>query len=150
MKIVNQICKRDERYHPRSYLFVLEALDFTAKKLNKPAAQGPERHVSGGELLEGIRSYALEQFGPMVLTVFENWGIRETADFGEIVFNLVESGKLRKTDEDTRADFAGGYDFQEAFAKPFLPDSKAPVTLPPERRTRKPRRKREREGDNDE
>ncbi|NQT93736.1 MAG: hypothetical protein HQ559_13330 [Lentisphaerae bacterium] len=80
-----------------------------------------KRHVSGAELLDGLRVYALQEFGPMAVTVLNAWGIRATDDIGDIVFQLVESGVLGKTDEDRRDDFAGVYDFDEAFTKPFLP-----------------------------
>lgn len=117
---VQEICARDPRFGEEAYFFTRDALDFTVKSLQKPR-RGPGRHVSGAELLQGIREFTLQQFGPMALTVLKSWGITSTVDFGEIVFNLVESGKLGRTDEDRKEDFAGGYDFQEAFAKPFLP-----------------------------
>jgi len=63
-------------------------------------------HVTGQELLEGIRQYALQQYGPMTVTVFEEWGVNHCRDFGEIVFNMVESGLLQKTETDTRNDFS--------------------------------------------
>jgi uncharacterized repeat protein (TIGR04138 family) len=75
-------------------------------------------------LLSGIREFALAQFGPMTLMVLEEWGLRNCAGFGDIVFNMVEAGLLAKTDTDSRADFEGGYDFFEAFRKPYLPESK--------------------------
>lgn len=118
---IKGIRKQDDRYPVGAYLFVLEALDFTARMLEKPTEEVPERHISGGELLDGIRLYALQEFGPMSMTVLRTWHIGRTEDFGEIVFNLVDAGKLRKTDKDTRADFAHGYDFSEAFETPFLP-----------------------------
>jgi uncharacterized repeat protein (TIGR04138 family) len=114
-----QITREDPRYDEQAYHFLREALDFTLKLLNKPAT-GKGRHVSGGELLEGIRQYALKEFGPMTRTVFTRWGITRCEDFGEIVFNLVNKGVLGKTDEDRKEDFAGGYDFEEAFHRPFL------------------------------
>src|SRR5439155_18738034 len=80
-----------------------------------------KRHVTGRELLDGIRRLGLERFGPMAPTVFEAWGVRRTADFGEIVFNMVEIGFLGKTDTDSRDDFKDGYDFDAAFRKPFQP-----------------------------
>jgi uncharacterized repeat protein (TIGR04138 family) len=86
--------------------------------------KGEMRHVSGQELLGGIRDYALAQFGPMTKMVFEEWGIKRCEDFGEIVFNMVEIGLLGKTDQDSREDFANGYDFDDAFRKPFLPASR--------------------------
>ncbi|NIY14277.1 MAG: hypothetical protein GWM98_05010, partial [Nitrospinaceae bacterium] len=80
----------------------------TLKMLDKPSKSGRERHLSGQELLEGIRNFALQEFGPMSLRVLNTWGVNNTADFGEIVFNLVECGKLRKTEEDSRQDFLDG------------------------------------------
>ena len=120
---------KDPRYQRDAYLFVREALDHTQKTIGKDA-RGRIRHVSGQELLAGIREYALQRFGPMTKTVLEEWGVRCCADFGEIVFNMVEVSWLAKTDKDSRADFQDGYDFEEAFRKPFLPRSKRAVQAP--------------------
>jgi len=120
---LEQILAKDARYHRDAYLFVREALDYTQKLVGKQSP-GQIRHISGQELLEGIRQYAMTQFGPMVMTVLEEWGVRECRDFGEIVFNMVDTGLLAKTDKDSRSDFENGYDFFEAFRKPFLPASK--------------------------
>lgn len=127
-----EILSRDPRYHRDAYVFVREALDHTQKTVMKetPARQqrqagSQENHVTGQQLLDGIREYALAQFGPMTQMLLEEWGVRNCRDFGEIVFNMVESGWLKKTEKDSRADFEGGYDFHEAFRKPYLPASKA-------------------------
>jgi uncharacterized repeat protein (TIGR04138 family) len=117
------ILAKDPRYQRDAYLFVKDALDHTQKLVLKEN-KGELRHVSGQELLGGIREYALTQFGPMTQMVFEEWGIKRCEDFGEIVFNMVEIGLLGKTDQDSREDFANGYDFHEAFRKPFLPASR--------------------------
>ena len=117
---LHKIMERDSRYAPEAYVFLREALDFTIKLLKKPE-KGPGRHVAGGELLEGIRQYALQEYGPLALRVLQHWGVRRSEDFGEVVFNLVEAGALGKTEEDRREDFAGGYDFEAAFATPFQP-----------------------------
>ena len=122
-QVLETILARDPRYQRDAYLFLREALDFTQRKV----AQGKKqalRHVSGQELLDGIRDFGCAQFGPMALTVLEEWGVRRGEDFGEVVFNLVESGQLSKTDKDTRDDFKGGYEFDDAFRKPFLPKAK--------------------------
>ncbi len=129
--VVDKITAKDPRYHRDVYHFVREALDHTQRSVHKEArANRPpsDRHVSGQQLLDGIRSYALDQFGPMVQTVFEEWGVRRGEDFGEIVFNLVEHGNglFGKTDQDSLDDFKGGYDFEEAFKKPFLPAQPPP------------------------
>jgi uncharacterized repeat protein (TIGR04138 family) len=119
---VDEIVKHDGRYDRDAYLFVREGLDYTVKLLKKENAPKPAmRHVSGQQLLEGLRQYALEQFGPMTKTVFTHWGVNRCEDFGEIVFNLVENGVLGKTEQDRREDFRGGYDFEEAFVRPFQP-----------------------------
>jgi uncharacterized repeat protein (TIGR04138 family) len=120
---------KDPRYHRDAYLFVREALDYTQKTVGKDP-RGRIRHITGQELLGGIREFALQQFGPMAKTVLEEWGVRCSQDFGEIVFNMVEVEWLAKTDKDSRADFADGYDFDEAFRKPFLPKSKLVVQAP--------------------
>lgn len=117
------ILAKDPRYQRDAYLFVKDALDHTQKIVVKEN-KGELRHVSGQELLGGIRDYALVQFGPMTKMVFEEWGITRCEDFGEIVFNMVEIGLLGKTDKDSREDFANGYDFDDAFRKPFLPSQK--------------------------
>ena len=119
--IREQILPRDTRYEIAAYLFLYEALAYTQKALGRtgPDLRQEEKHVSGKELLEGIREYAARQFGPLAPTVFRSWGIRRTEDFGEIVFNLVESKLLGKTQSDSRDDFADGFDFDRAFDGPF-------------------------------
>ena len=129
MEDVRKICEADPRYDAAAYYFIREALDYTVKTLNKPP-EGAGRHVSGKELLEGARRYALKEYGPMAMTVLGAWGVKRTEDIGEVVFNLVESKRLGKTESDSREDFRGGYDFYEAFRKPFAPASGAGGTKP--------------------
>jgi len=129
---IEQIAAQDRRYHREAYFFLREALDHTHKITGKPPKKNAVRHVSGQELLNGVREYALQQFGPMTLTVLEEWGIKRCEDFGEIVFNMVENKLLAKTEQDSREDFRNGYDFHDAFRKPFLPSRIAsePVAQP--------------------
>jgi uncharacterized repeat protein (TIGR04138 family) len=135
---VDQILAKDARYHRDAYLFLRDALDHTRKMLEreqkseKPQKRGSntEKHVTGQELLAGIRELALEMFGPMAITVFAEWGVHTCRDFGELVFIMVENRLLKKTDKDTRADFENGYDFYEAFQKPFLPRGRKVKRLP--------------------
>ena len=132
-EVLDQILQKDPRYHRDAYLFVREALDHTQKAVTKVGREGAKqemRHVSGQELLEGIRSYALEQFGPMTLTVLHEWSVRCCEDFGEIVFNMVENHLLAKTKSDTREDFKGGYDFEEVFRRPFRPVTQKSAPAP--------------------
>ena len=130
---VNQIREKDPRYAVDAYVFVRDALEHTQDGIPQDA-QGRACHVTGQQLLGGIREYALVRFGPMAITVLEEWGIHTCPDFGEIVFNMIDQGLLAKTPKDSRADFADGYDFSQAFRDPFLPSSK----IPPPRRGEKP------------
>jgi len=114
-ELLEPILTKDDRYTVQAYAFVREGLDYTVRKLEKP------RHVSGQELLDGMRDYALREYGPVTKRVLSEWGINECVDFGHIVFNLVDAGLLGKTDDDSIEDFMGGYDFHEAFTQPFIP-----------------------------
>jgi len=106
-----KILDKDKRYNPEAYSFIMASLDYTMKKLKRKG------HVTGQELSDGARDYCLDQFGPMARLVLEKWGIKSTNDFGEIVFNLIDSGLLGKTDKDRKEDFHNRYDFREAFDK---------------------------------
>ena len=114
------ICSQDSRFARDAYHFIRESLDFTQKLISKEN-RGPIRHVTGQELLDGLRQYALQQYGPMAVTVLEEWGVSHCRDFGDIVFNMVEHSLLAKTEKDSRDDFQNGYDFSEAFRKPYWP-----------------------------
>jgi uncharacterized repeat protein (TIGR04138 family) len=120
-----EVVRKDPRYPFEAYDFVFDALLHTRKLLGRlaedPAREGErECHVSGPELLAGIRDLALREFGMMARTVFHMWGIDKTDDFGEIIFNLVESNLMSKTEEDQRSDFRDVYDLDEALVKGFI------------------------------
>jgi uncharacterized repeat protein (TIGR04138 family) len=119
---VNQIVADDPRFRPEAYFFMRDALEYTKRSLSR--SKTDQKHVSGKELLEGIRAFSLETYGPMTITVLEEWGIHSCGDFGEIVFNMIEYNLLAKSDTDTRADFHDGYAFADAFRKPFLPSAR--------------------------
>lgn len=110
---VEKIYQQDSRYKPESYEFVMQALFFTQKQLNRKG------HVSAPELLDGIKEFALEQFGPMSHTVLEHWGIKSTDDLGNMVFNMVQNGLLRKTEDDNLEDFKGAYDLKQEFDRGY-------------------------------
>jgi uncharacterized repeat protein (TIGR04138 family) len=104
---LRHILEKDKRYHRDAYLFVFEALEYTLQKV------GQRRHVSGRELCEGIRDFLHEHYGLLAFVLLERWGIKETIDFGEIVFNLVNNGLMRKTEEDRIDDFRDVYSLRE-------------------------------------
>ncbi|MBA4138363.1 MAG: hypothetical protein C0518_13715 [Opitutus sp.] len=122
-EIIELICKEDPRFDRKAYTFIRQALDHTVKDLKKraPERTAKSQHVSGPELLTGVRDFALEQYGPLAKTVLNSWGITRCTDFGDLVFNLIDYNVFSKTDSDRREDFGEIYDFEEAFVKPFAP-----------------------------
>src|SRR5215468_2967794 len=121
---LDELVRRDPRYAYEAYEFLFAALAHTQRALGRvPPPEGPapeqDYHVSGPELLEGVRDLALREFGLMARTVFQQWGIRRTGDFGDIVFNLIEAGLMSKTDRDSRADFHDVYDLDQALVQGF-------------------------------
>ncbi len=128
-EVIDDILRDDPRYARNAYYFVRRALHYTVKTITEKAKRSVQ-HISGVQLLEGFRTYTLEEFGPMAMTVLESWGIRETMDVGAIIFNLVEHGVLGKTEKDSIEDFKDVYDFPEVFEKPFLPKKRRKTQLP--------------------
>lgn len=119
-----EVARQDGRYAYEAYEFVFQALEHTQKMLGREFDESadpgePKHHVSGRQLLKGIRAYAVQEFGLMARVVFRLWGIERTDDFGEIVFNLIEAELMSKTSEDTREDFHGVFDLDEALTNEF-------------------------------
>jgi uncharacterized repeat protein (TIGR04138 family) len=137
-----RLLQEDQRFPLDGYIFVYQALAYAQNVLEMgadvasdsaaldaeeeeaddeadDAPSGPERHVTGQQLCEAIRQFALEQYGYMAKTVLNCWGIHTTGDFGDIVFNLIRIGRMRKTPDDSRADFENVYDFETAFQQDF-------------------------------
>ena len=112
---LRNIAKRDPRYTVEAYLFVLEALQYTRQRIKAPG------HVTGQQLLEGIKELALQRYGSMAKMVFEHWGVTATIDFGNIVINMVNENLLSKTPEDKLEDFEKVYDFDDVFVKQYTP-----------------------------
>ena len=111
--ILEKIFEKDTRYREDAYDFVMEALTYTQKKFNSST------HVSGEQILTGIRELLIKQYGPMAMNVLEHWGIQSTEDFGNIVFNLVDNKVLSKTETDSIEVFRNAYDFDEVFRQGY-------------------------------
>lgn len=126
---IAELLRHDKRYHFDAYVFVFEALRFAQEKMGLGTARDvepeedpedePERHVTGPQLCEAMRRYAHEQYGYLAKQVLNHWGITSTGDFGEIVFNLIEIGQMKKTTEDRREDFDDVFNFDDAFQHSF-------------------------------
>lgn len=119
--MIREILVRDPRYHKDSYFFLRDALE-VAQSLSCEGSEDLTRHVDAMELLEGIKKHAMDIYGPMTKFVLNEWGIHKCQDFGNMVFNLIDIGLFRKNEDDHPDDFNGGYDFSEAFEKPYLPE----------------------------
>ncbi len=144
----SELLRRDKRYKFEAYLFVFDALrygqermglgqaaheedDLTEKELEveieffdqsteESLLEEDERHVTGQQLCQAIQRFAIEQYGLLARSVFKHWGIQSTGDFGEIVFNLIDIGQMRKTEHDRREDFDDVYDFEKAFSRQIV------------------------------
>ena len=122
-----ELLERDDRFKLEAYQFVREALDYAQGALgmgvSKPIGPGkevpPEAHLTGQELCNAIRQYAIEQYGYMAKLVLGSWGIRSTSDFGEIVYNLIGISLMKKSASDRREDFNNVYDFDAAIVQQF-------------------------------
>lgn len=115
---VSRIVEKDPRFSERAYAFLKDALDFTMQRIDEQE-NGCMRHVSGKELLEGFRDYALNQFGPMSATVLKEWGIKNGYHVGEMVFLLIDEDVFAKQSGDSLKDFKGFTSFRRAFEDPF-------------------------------
>ncbi len=132
---ITELLKEDSRYAFEAYVFLFEALGYAQNVLNmgtespseaigqaeqeSEEEQAAERHVTGQELCEAVRRFAVEQYGYMAKTVLNSWGVTKTGDFGELVFNLIRIGQMRRTARDCREDFNDVYDFDTAFEQEF-------------------------------
>jgi uncharacterized repeat protein (TIGR04138 family) len=130
---IAKLLKEDRRYKIDAYAFVFEALNYAHNQLGMGTEHAPEgeeeaeaespreaeRHLTGQQLCEAIREYALEQYGYMAKCVLNSWGVTSTGDFGEIVFNLIGIGQMRKTPEDRREDFNDVFDFDTDLKESF-------------------------------
>src|SRR3954451_21366348 len=115
-KTLEEIVDEVAIYSADAYQFVQEGLSFAVQRVHGERSDPKtNRHISGQQLCEGLRDYALARGGLMAGTVLGRWGITSTMDFGRIVFVLIENSMLQKTDEDTIEDFRNVYDFRTAF-----------------------------------
>ena len=134
LRRIAEIAKKDGRYHFDSYIFIQQSLAYAQFELGMgvPRPFGlegdedemgtvpPEAHLTGQQLCEAIRLYALDMYGLMAKVVLKNWGIRKTADFGNIVYNLIEIGEMTQSEEDRLEDFTNVYDFEQAFERDYV------------------------------
>lgn len=109
-------------FHPHAYPFITEALTEAQMVLGRDRSPEAGGHVSARELLNGVRSLGQRRFGMMAPTVFRFWGISSTADFGRIVFEMIEMGEMKKTDNDQFDDFIEVYSFGDAFGTEYAID----------------------------
>lgn len=124
---IYKVLSDDRRYKLEAYQFVREALSYAQEVMGMGIAESVpggeekhvERHLTGQQLCEASRRYALEQYGLMAKTVLKSWGIHKTHDLGEIVYNLIEVDLMKKSDNDRREDFDGVFDFDTGLTGAF-------------------------------
>ena len=119
--ITQRLLDHDSRYKIDAYQFVREALAYAQEdmQLGSPDSPEGESHITGQQLCDAIREYGIEQYGYMTKIVLNSWGVSTTRDFGEVVFNLIAVGLMKKSDSDRLEDFVDYYDFDEVFQRRF-------------------------------
>ena len=124
---MREIARKDGgKYSPEAFRFLVESLSHAIRLAGKEHAEGTERHVTGQELVRGMRAYAIELFGPLAAQVWRSWGVHSTLDWGEMVFRMVEDEKLSRNEEDSIDDFREDFDFDQVFVQEYqlrLPDA---------------------------
>ncbi len=121
----------DGRYSFDAYLFVREGLNYAVEVLQLGQSDEPyespdydrgtdgERHITGQELCDALRRYAIHQYGFLAKIVLAEWGVYSTSDFGEIVYNMIKVGLMKQSTDDQRSHFDDVYDFDVAFENDF-------------------------------
>jgi uncharacterized repeat protein (TIGR04138 family) len=147
LQAMRDLLEEDKRFKLEAYQFIRESLQFAHENLDllrsesaahetqvaegdpplpdpplpdsQPGGQPAPKHVTGQQLCEACRRYAIEQYGYLAKMVLANWGIRSTGDFGDLVYNLIRIEQMRKSDTDRREDFDDAYCFDDAFEPQF-------------------------------
>jgi uncharacterized repeat protein (TIGR04138 family) len=112
-QVIEQIIKEDDRYPADAYRFLGMALVNIQYERERPS-------ISGKELLEGLRTCALQQFGPETISVFEQWNIRNCSDIAHLVANLVRMGAMVVKKNDDLSELTQGYVFADVFPRVTL------------------------------
>jgi len=107
---LEQIAQADGRYSLGALKFVYEGLDYATSRI---AAES--EHVSARTLCEGLKKLAIEKWGRLAILVLNNWGVKNTRDFGEIVYLLIEHNRIKTQPTDSIDDFNDVYDFKTVF-----------------------------------
>ena len=125
---LHQLVASDRRYPVEAYYFVRDALSYASDSLElsnqfqhdlELCQGGEEHHLTGQQLCDAIREYAQNQFGYMARIVLKNWGIESTSGFGDIVYNMIDIGLMKKSDQDERSHFDDVYEFGAVFDDQF-------------------------------
>ena len=132
MQAMRDLLEEDTRFKLEAYQFIREALQYAQEHLelfdnldvSQPEGEGSApvpnpKHVTGQQLCEACRKYAIDQYGYLAKIVLADWGIHSTSDFGELVYNLIRIEQMRKSETDRREDFDDVYSFDDAFEPQF-------------------------------
>src|SRR5690349_19648804 len=123
-KSIEQIVDDGDYFSADAYRFVEEGLSFTVQRIHRERTPAQGRHISGQQLCEGLRDYAIGRWGMMARTVLKRWGVTSTMDFGRIVYILIENGRLAKTEQDSIEDFRNVFDFATTLESSYRIPSK--------------------------
>lgn len=135
-KAIAAIVREDARYPTEAYELVVDALRAAAKRRRRTPRSPRIGRLDAAGVLDAVRDFALDEYGPMALTLLGSWNVRACRDLGEVVYNLADRGVIALEANDRREDFLGGFDFEEAFRRPFEPERPMRSPAPSRRRRR--------------
>ena len=124
---IRRLSREDGRFRAEAFVFLFESLEPAVKLAGRDDAQGSDRHITGQELVAGLRQEATRLFGPLAAQVWRSWGVRSTLDWGHIVFLLVDSGILSRQESDSIEDFRTDLDYEQEFGEGY--EVKLPLRL---------------------
>jgi uncharacterized repeat protein (TIGR04138 family) len=119
--MLQELCKRDQRYPFEAYEFLYAALGYVQHERVKQGLikEETDKHLTGQQLAEGYKDLAVQEFGMLAPTVFQAWNIRQTADIGQMVYNLININMMSKTENDRLEDFSNVYEIPKALLQGF-------------------------------
>ena len=124
LDIIRKIYEEDDTFPPMAYCFVRDSVHKALEniaKVNREIGFDNEvpPDIKGADLCRFFRDTLLTRFGPCAIDVLDTWNIKQTSDFGKIIYKLISVEILGKSENDSIEDFDNVYDFTEEFVMPY-------------------------------
>ena len=124
LDIICKICEEDDTFPPMAYCFVRDSVHKALDNIVKAKREigfdnGEVPDIKGADLCRFFRDTLISRFGPCAIDVLDTWNIKQTSDFGKIIYKLISVEILGKSENDSIEDFDDVFDFTEEFVMPY-------------------------------